>query len=46
MGTHPKVFSKSFHMNTSVVYSFQNFCVIVPLAKVASATQGLTHSCL
>ena len=34
------------YQHDSVLHGFQNFCVAVPLAKVALASQGLTHSAL
>ena len=45
MGTHLRVLSESFPMNTNMTRfrdGFKNICVHVLWAKVASALEGLT----
>ena len=48
MGTHLRVLSKSYPMNTTCqgLYGFKNISVPVVWTKVASALEVLTHSCL
>ena len=46
MGTHLRVLSESYPMNTNMI-SFQkslNLCILVLWTKVASALEGLTNT--
>ena len=49
MSTHLRVLSQSYPMNTNMIgfrWFFRKLCILVLWTKLASALEGLTHSCL